>query len=845
GRQILPLTGDAWALWVTAEDGTVYSSAGETVSRCEVIEAGPMRAIVRRVGRLKAVQGGRDFLEYDLTEEFYANSGVVRVQPVLTHKEASAEEKLSRVRFLLTMGAQAIWMDGQRVDKGGLLQKDDQTAEFTGVFEGKEIRSDKKRFAGQVRLVGKGMTMDLVPRWFWQMYPKSVAATPGGIDLSLVAADKEKPFVLHQGQAIWNDFALAFSQDAGEPPALLDGQQQASPISALASPAVATAEPGYVASTLALGEFAAADEALFPEYEQSVESVYKGYMSKREARREYGVENFGDDTFEWGYGPSYTFWSNQEYDHHYGMLMQFLRSGDYRWWEIADQGSRHYRDVDCYHWAPGREYLVGAPHHHNTSHIVEKGWVADHTVAGAHNSHSWVEGVIAYYFMTGDPRSYEVYNAMGDWYCYTVANNQYGAGGQERGPGWTLVALSALYDATYEEKYREAGSKVIDWVRSVQDPVRGVISVPISEQPSYEGGTAFMHGIVARGAGRWYEATGDPRAKEAVLGIADWLTTEAMGPNALFYYKQAPTQKHGYSASEWQCFTALSYAARYGDQQWYGPLTEEHYNQGRAGTRSIAWAPQSLGHLLPYFTPIRVRLVTPQAVLSPDQPAEIKLQVVNTTDKALAVEVKGLAVPAGLTLEGPAKATLEPSKVTEMAWKLSAKKGEERTGEVRLEIKAGETRREYALPVKVVAKLVQVEMGAGEGKAQAPFVVIKQTPPAVGVVRDATFTGNPRQPGERAGWVEWQVSVPVDGVYYFGAECFWPDDKGNSFFLQVDDGPEAVFGNDGVMGRWHWLRHAGGVRMEAGQHVVRLVNREDGGQVRRIVVTNVEGRLGN
>ncbi|MEN6546924.1 MAG: hypothetical protein ABFE07_12880, partial [Armatimonadia bacterium] len=127
GRQILPLTGDAWALWVTAEDGTVYSSAGETVSRCEVVEAGPMRAIVRRVGRLKAVQGGRDFLEYDLTEEFYANSGVVRVQPVITHKEASAEEKLLTVNYSLSMGAKAIWMDGQRVEKGGLLQKDDQT----------------------------------------------------------------------------------------------------------------------------------------------------------------------------------------------------------------------------------------------------------------------------------------------------------------------------------------------------------------------------------------------------------------------------------------------------------------------------------------------------------------------------------------------------------------------------------------------------------------------------------------------------------------------------------------------------------------------------------------------
>lgn len=67
------------------------------------------------------------------------------------------------------------------------------------------------------------------------------------------------------------------------------------------------------------------------------------------------------------------------------------------------------------------------------------------------------------------------------------------------------------------------------WLLQWQDPIRGVVSIPVSEQPSYEGGSAFMHGIVGRGLGRWYDLAGDPRVRQAVLGIAKWTTSEPMG----------------------------------------------------------------------------------------------------------------------------------------------------------------------------------------------------------------------------------------------------------------------------------------------------------------------------
>ncbi|MBU0609360.1 MAG: hypothetical protein KKI08_15850, partial [Armatimonadetes bacterium] len=844
--QVLSLSGKpagpalgGWRLVMMTEDGRQYGSDLGAPTRCEVIEAGPLRALVRKVGRLQS-KGGDTLLEYDVTLEFTARSGVVRVQPVITHQESSAEEKLKFVWFDAPVAAPndaqaaSAWVnvDGQwlQAREAAVDQMDDQSSSTQLVTpDGQKADGPGKRQSGFVRLVHSGLSLDLIPRWFWQMYPSGIMVTPAGLQLTLLGGD---PFVLHQGQAIWNDFALRLSDDTAKP--------ISEDFDALANPPVALAEPDYIASTLALGQFMPQSDTILPEYEQNAERCYTGYMAKREQRREYGVQNFGDDTFEWGYGPVYTFWSNQEYDHHYGMLMQFLRSGDWRWWEIGDEGARHHVNVDCYHWAPGHEWDIGSPHHHNSRHIVEKGWFPDHTVAHSDVTHAWVEGQIAYYYLTGDMRTYENWNAMGDWWVWCVNTNRFGAGGQERGPGWTLIALSALYNATHDPKYYDAGEKVLDWLRGIQDPVRGVISIPISEQPSYEGGSSFMHGIVARGAGRWYEATGDERGKLAAVGIADWLTSEAMGPPARFYYKQGPRTKGNYG-SDWQCLTALTYAMKYGDEAWYGPLSETLYGAGRPDTRSMAWIPQSLAHLAGRFAPYRARLLTPRVKTAPDHLAQINLELTNTVDQPVTIATAVLSAPPGLTVTPPRPVTLPPGERADLAIDVTVKDVATASGTVRLSLKAGQGEaRLYEVAVTALPRLVQIEKTAADGKLQAPFVLDQDK--SATAPRDASFTGNPRQPGERAGWIEWELDVPATGRYTVAADCWWLDDKGNSLFLQVDDGPEVVFGNDGEMSRWHVVPAIEPVQLTAGKHVIRLLNREDGAKVRRLIVEAEELR---
>jgi len=183
----------------------------------------------------------------------------------------------------------------------------------------------------------------------------------------------------------------------------------------------------------------------------------------------------------------------------------------------------------------------------------------------------------------------------------------------------------------------------------------------------------------------------------------------------------------------------------------------------------------------------------------------------------------------------PRPVTLPPQERADLMVDVTVKDVATASGTVRLSLKAGQGEaRLYEVAVTALPQLVQIEKAAADGKVQAPFVLDKNK--AATAPRDASFTGSPRQPGERAGWIEWELDVPATGRYTVAADCWWLDDKGNSLFLQVDDGPEVVFGNDGEMGRWHVVPAIEPVQLTAGKHVIRLLNREDGAKVRRVIV---------
>lgn len=815
GDQRLKPAGDAWELVVETEDGRLVRSGGPTVTSTEIVDGGPLRALIVRKGVL--VDNDKDHLEYRLTVEATAESNKLRVESTLLNTKG----ELFLKRWSLNLAgsgaesARALVGDTWRAANDGAVLYQHREDTFTWTGSAGTASRQAGRLPGFVRLGGVAVGT----RWFWERYPQAIRFSadatrfdfvPEALDEQdlptrwrdrlLQMTDKftvggvgypQSPgklglFRLSPGEALSQEVGFGFDGQAGQP----------ADFAWLTDPLRAVPEPSYTASTLAFGEFHPVDPKRYARYEASTESSRNGYLLQREKRREYGFENYGDNTFEWGYGPSYTYWSNSEYDHHHGFALQYLRSGDPRWWAMCDHTARHYRDVVVNHAGKPFDGTHGGPRHHNAQSIwmpqdEEQYWIADHTMSGMSAGHSWVQGMIDYWMLTGDPWAEEVVHQLESWYCSIAEQNRFGAGGQERGPGWALIAISALARATGGERIMNAGRIVSGWLTDWQDPIRGVISVPISEQPSYEGGSVFMHGIVGRGLGRWYDVTGDPAVRDATIGIAEWITTEPMGEPGTFWYKQSPQNSKRYGATD-QCLTALSYAYDLTGDSWFAEVSLALLERTGANVRSMSWYPQALAHLAKLMTPAVVRTPDP-VIVAPDQPGTLAIEVGNTTDGVLTVQGETIAAEGfKLTWSGPLKIEAGGSALlTAQVQPAAAPLRVDAKLKLRLTTARGETvERRFVAPLQSVTRLLTIRLRPAEAELVAP---VTTTDGYLHAPRDATFSGEPRATdGVSGGFATWSVDIPAIGDYVLTGEVKWLDEKGNSFFLRVDDQPETA-----------------------------------------------------
>lgn len=640
------------------EDGRRLSLTYAEVRDVRLLENGGERAVLWLRGNF--LNEGRRDLEFTLQWRVYKDQPLVWIDAAFTNRLGQKVE-LRDIRFHVrgNLGHEVGIPEGDgasvrswslaqgaagETSSWAIVQPDEN--QFTQWLNG-QLAGGGRRFPGWVTLAGDGSVHFFAGvRHFWEQYPKSVRVTADGLEFGLWAHETGQ--VLEVADGFQKTHELLFGW--------IDADQAPTVSRLLEQPYLLVADPEYLTGTGALGIVAAAAAADgYPSfraaYEKSVDETYSRYLAKRESRREYGMQNFGDDTFEWGYGPMYTFWSNQEYDHHYGFLLQYLRSGDLRFWQIGDQAARHYRDVDVIHHSTN-PLIIGAPRAHNTKHVVEQGWYPDHNLGGVAVHHAWVEGLWLHYLLTGDELTYEAARGAADWFVAQVESDRWFRGDVERGPGWTMIALIGSYRATSDEKYLRAAEVIATDVYLRQDPVRGVYSVPIDGRPSYEGGQSFMSGILARGMARYYLETGDERAARSVARFYDWLTREMRVDATRFIYKQAPGW-HSPSATD-QVVSLLAYGLALLDRRddWEMVL---HAAAIQANVRSLSWMPEAIAifeRLYARYVPLEIVRPGPGRVsVGREGPVDLELTLVRLdADERVEGWLEFSGVPAGMHL---------------------------------------------------------------------------------------------------------------------------------------------------------------------------------------------------
>ncbi|MBM4032012.1 MAG: hypothetical protein FJ291_09530 [Planctomycetes bacterium] len=192
-------------------------------------------------------------------------------------------------------------------------------------------------------------------------------------------------------------------------------------------------------------------------------------------------------------------------------LQHFLRTGQTYAWDYGKEAARHYMEVDFCEWSTDPRQRGGLIPH-----------TGQHFIGCVYPSHQWAEGLLAYYYLSGDERARRVVVCVGDNACYWAYNVTDAVCCDGREAGMPLVNLAAAYRLTRDDKYLQAARHIIEcfYLRCIRE--HGDFKYPYPQ-----GTSAHPHKLIT-GYGDWssyaglyriWEVTGDEQVKGLLLKL--------------------------------------------------------------------------------------------------------------------------------------------------------------------------------------------------------------------------------------------------------------------------------------------------------------------------------------
>ncbi|MHB9108614.1 MAG: beta-L-arabinofuranosidase domain-containing protein [Armatimonadota bacterium] len=219
-----------------------------------------------------------------------------------------------------------------------------------------------------------------------------------------------------------------------------------------------------------------------------------------------GTFNWGDDGFEKGR-------RNHEYDFIANAAKEFARTGHTELWKLCRSAAEHMMHTDFVAVSADPWKEGGVPAH-----------CRDHTAGAAYPSHMWVEGLLLYHQLSGDPYALKVAMRVGDFFLKYIDERFQVVQGTGREMGWTLVALGALYDVTREERYLNGIRKIVDFYLE-----RGV-------EHFFPTDATFCIGVAVIGFDRVRPFYRNEEIGRFMLGVLDWIMAHRCDDLGIFDY---------------------------------------------------------------------------------------------------------------------------------------------------------------------------------------------------------------------------------------------------------------------------------------------------------------------
>jgi len=266
---------------------------------------------------------------------------------------------------------------------------------------------------------------------FWQNFPSAIESNGRNLKISPFPRHYNDLFELQGGEQKTHQIFIDFSDQSPHVPSL----------AWIHNPLVVQVSPDWYCKTKVLSYVVQKSDipTKYP-YKESVELAevaIKGentFFDRREIIDEYGWRNFGDQYADHenrlylGEKPIISHYNNQ-YDLLNSFIFQYISTGDGDWFRLADELARHVIDTDIYHtdqdrsaynrglfWHTDHFATAATATHRGFSHQTiiededrkpEDGPAAAylHGGSGPSPQHLYTQGLLNYYFLTGDSRA--------------------------------------------------------------------------------------------------------------------------------------------------------------------------------------------------------------------------------------------------------------------------------------------------------------------------------------------------------------------------------------------------------------------------------------------------------
>jgi hypothetical protein len=554
---------------VTSEEGQDFYARNDPEARFEVEESGPLRLLLRwegsHVGEGGArhldvivrltVYGGNPFLRVDHTL-------INRLDPAITRvKEAVAEFPIRLPGTLHYTAADIYRPPTDFAAESPVSLEQHRLGHFRIIdSSGEVLREFDDNSMGWLDVSGSRRGLLLAGKNFWQNHPKEISTDGRSLRCHLVP-DTGRPFPFPRGMAKTHTFFLYLHEGRTNAQRLID---LAFTVQRWPMP---RAPSGYYQECGQLWDYFPSYPGLYPRLEAGLRNLFEPdryhFPRNPSIGRAYGLKHYGDFVTRAGPDPDSpeTYYLNNEYDTPHVLAMMFLRTGEVAKWWGAEAHALHMMDVDTCHHAVAMEHqpdpklMLNSQYRHCYQHIGSIQSPGDPRHIPASGSHTFAEGLLDYYHLTGDRRALEIASGYARNLAYAFGLEEpVGAG---RYSGWALLVMGGVQMVQPDEAIRREAERTIDKIISQQEEGGGILEATMHPRAFED---RRVH-LCVRGLVKWHQATGDGKTRKLILDLMEAYLKSGLTEEGLPLYSNWPEDSKATTAMQgFANLESLSYA---------------------------------------------------------------------------------------------------------------------------------------------------------------------------------------------------------------------------------------------------------------------------------------------